>query len=170
MLGSEIAVLIDDDEIFEDPQFIRKAREFIGKTIDSDFVGAVAGYYLQPDDNWLLRRERKAWMRHWDKLDRMKEAFEQIIGHGPRLKGTPFVFGGNMVTHREIFRLIPFDPGVTRGEDINYLINMRMYGYKFFLDNTLTIKHLPPPKPHPTWKQPREDVRRKLQEILTLHI
>ena len=164
VLGSEIAVLIDDDEIFEDPQFIRRAREFIGKTIDSGFVGAVAGYYLQPDGDWFLRRERKPWMRHWDKFDRMNEAFEQIIGHEPRLKETPFVFGGNMVIHREIFRLIPFDPSVTRGEDIDYLINMRMYGYKFFLDNTLAIKHLPPPKPHPTWKQLREDIYRFVRE------
>ncbi|MEA2040377.1 MAG: glycosyltransferase [Thermodesulfobacteriota bacterium] len=164
VLDSEIAVLIDDDEIFEDPQFIRKAREFIGKTIDSDFIGAVAGYYLQPDGDWRLQHERKPWMKHWDKLDKMNEAFEQIIGHEPRLKQTPFVFGGNMIVHRDIFRLIPFDPIVTRGEDIDYLINMRMHGYKFFLDNTLAIKHLPPPKTHPTWKQLREDIFRFVRE------
>lgn len=164
VLDSEIAVLIDDDEIFEDPQFIRKAREFIGKTIDSDFIGAVAGYYLQPDGDWRLQHERKPWMKHWDKLDKMNEAFEQIIGHEPRLKQTPFVFGGNMIVHRDVFRLIPFDPIVTRGEDIDYLINMRMHGYKFFLDNTLAIKHLPPPKTHPTWKQLREDVFRFVRE------
>lgn len=164
VLDSEIAVLIDDDEIFEDPQFIRKAREFIGKTIDSDFIGAVAGYYLQPDGDWRLQPERKPWMKHWDKLDKMNEAFEQIIGHEPRLKQTPFVFGGNMIVHRDIFRLIPFDPIVTRGEDIDYLINMRMHGYKFFLDNTLAIKHLPPPKTHPTWKQLREDTFRFVRE------
>jgi len=90
----------------------------------------------------------------------MNEAFEQIIGRGPRLKETPFVFGGNMIVHREIFTRIPFDPNVTRGEDIDFLINMRMFGYKFFLDNTLSIKHLPPPKSHSIWKQLREDIYR----------
>jgi len=164
VLNSETAVLIDDDEVFEDPQFIRKTREFIGKKIDSDYIGAVAGYYLQPDGNWRLTKERQPWMIHWDKLDRMNEAFEQIIGREPRLKQTPFVFGGNMVIHREIFSRIPFDPHVTRGEDIDYLINMRMFGYKFFLDNTLAIKHLPPAKHHPTWKQLREDIYRFVRE------
>ncbi|MBN2179226.1 MAG: glycosyltransferase [Deltaproteobacteria bacterium] len=164
VFGADVAVLIDDDEVFEDPHFMRKAREFIGKKADSHFIGAVAGYYLQPDGTWRLDRERKPWMVHWDKIDRMNEAFQRIIGREPRLKETPFVFGGNMVIHREIFRMIPFDPHLTRGEDIDYLINMRMNGCKIFLDNTLAIKHLPPPKPHPTWKLIREDIYRFVRE------
>ena len=65
-----------------------------------------------------------------------------------------------MVVHREVFTHIPFDPNITRGEDIDFLINVRMFGYKFFLDNTLSIKHLPPPKPHQVWKQQRQDIYR----------
>jgi hypothetical protein len=164
LLGSDIAVLIDDDEVFEDPTFISKAREFIGGTLDGEFIGAVAGYYLQPDGDWLVKREKTEWTKYWDKIDRMNEAFEQIIGRSPRLKETPFVFGGNMIVHKEIFTRIPFDPNVTRGEDIDFLINMKMFGNKFFLDNTLSIKHLPPPKSHPTWKQLREDIYRFIFE------
>jgi glycosyltransferase involved in cell wall biosynthesis len=159
-MDSDIAVLIDDDEVFEDPGFIGKAREFIGKTINGEFVGAVAGYYLQPDGDWLVECKETAWAKYWDKTDRMNEAFKKIIGEGPRLKETPFVFGGNMIVHRDVFTRIPFDPNVTRGEDIDFLINMKMFGYKFFLDNKLSIKHLPPPKSHPVWKQLREDIRR----------
>ncbi|MCP4668628.1 MAG: hypothetical protein GY849_19980 [Deltaproteobacteria bacterium] len=164
VLGSEIALLIDDDEVFEDPAFIHKARGYIGKNVDKGFVGAVAGYYLQPDGQWRVKGERKPWMAHWDKIDRMNEAFERIIGREPRLKETPFVFGGNMIVHRDVFMHIPFDPNITRGEDIDFLINMRMFGHRFFLDNTLSIKHLPPPKPHPRWKQLREDIYRFVYE------
>ena len=164
VMGSDIAVLIDDDEVFEDPAFMRKAREYIGRTLDGEFIGAVAGYYLQPDGEWRVTRMKREWMHHWDKVDRMNEAFEQTIGRAPRLKKTSFVFGGNMVIHRDIFTRIPFDPNVTRGEDIDFLINMRMFGHTFFLDNTLSIKHLPPPKSHPTWKQLREDIYRFLFE------
>ena len=164
VLGSDIALLIDDDEVFEDPAFISKAREYIGKSMDGGFVGAVAGYYLQPDGQWRVKGERKPWMEHWDKIDRMNEAFERIIGREPRLKETPFVFGGNMIVHRDVFTRIPFDPNITRGEDIDFLINMRMFGQRFFLDNKLSIKHLPPPKSHPTWKQLREDIYRFVYE------
>ncbi len=164
VFDSEIAILIDDDEVFEDPEYLSKAQEFIPRSKDGNLVGAVAGYYLQPDGNWRLSRPKMPWMEHWDQMDRMNEAFEKIIGREPRLKETPFVFGGNMVVHREVFTHIPFDPNITRGEDIDFLINMRMFGYKFFLDNTLSIKHLPPPKPHQVWKQLRQDIHRFMYE------
>jgi hypothetical protein len=49
ILGSEVAVLIDDDEVFEDPEYMSKAKEFIGRTKRGIPVDAVAGYYLPPE-------------------------------------------------------------------------------------------------------------------------
>ena len=164
ILESEIAVLIDDDEVFEDPGFMSKARKFVGSSVDGHEVNAVAGYYLQPDGNYLLNKSFRPWMRYWDKYSKMDEAFERIIGTEPRLKETPFVFGGNMIIHRKLFTNVPFDPQVTRGEDIDFLINARMFGFNFFLDNQLSIKHLAPPKSHPTWMQVREDIYRFVYE------
>jgi len=63
-----------------------------------------------------------------------------------------------------MFQSVPFDPMITRGEDIDYLINSRMFGFSFFLDNTLSIKHLPVPKKHPQWKRIREDIYRFVYE------
>jgi hypothetical protein len=164
ILGSEIAVLIDDDEVFEDPCFMSKAREFIGSSIEGNQVNAVAGYYLQPDGNYLLNKPFLPWMRYWDKYSTMDDAFRLIIGAEPRLKETPFVFGGNMIVHRDLFTTVPFDPHVTRGEDIDFLINARMFGFNFYLDNQLSIKHLAPPKSHSTWMQIREDIYRFVYE------
>lgn len=165
ILGSDIAILIDDDEVFEDPFFIEKAVEFIGEEVkDLGFVGAVAGYYLQQDGSWRLKPKEDRWATYWNSVEKMNEAFNIFIGQGPRLKETPFAFGGNMVIHKRIFQEIPFDPGITRGEDIDFLINMRMFNHKCYIDNTLYIKHLPPPKPHPIWKQMREDIYRFIFE------
>ena len=163
ILDAEVAVLIDDDEVFEDPEFISKAKEFIGRSREGRPVNAVAGYYRQPDGDYHVRATRYPWMKPWDQLERMNEGFDKFIGTGPRLKETPFVFGGNMVIHRDLFS-IPFDPWVPRGEDIDFLINAKMFGFSFFLDNQLSIKHLPPPKTHPTWKRLREDIRRFIYE------
>ena len=99
-------------------------------------------------------------MTYWDRFGCKARAFDQIIGSGPRLKRTPFAFGGAMILHRELFECVPFDPLVTRGEDVDYLINSRILGFSFFLDNTLSIKHLPQPKSHPQWKRLREDIYR----------
>lgn len=164
ILGSDIAVLIDDDEIFEDPEFMSKAKEFIGKNVEGRTVNAVAGYYLQLDGDYHVKKPFHPWMKHWDKFDRMNEAFDKIIGTEPRLKETPFVFGGNMIIHRNLFTVVPFDPNVTRGEDIDFLMNAKMFRFTFFLDNKLSIKHLPPPKTHPLWIQLREDIYRFIYE------
>lgn len=160
MMGSEISVLIDDDEIFEDPSFMDKAIEFIGKESHGDRVSAVAGYYINPDDDFFINREISPWMTYWNKIDCMNRAFKEIISKGPRLKVTPFVFGGNLAIHRDLFTRIPFDPSVPRGEDIDFLINARMFGYKIYLDNQRSIKHVAPPKTSPTWERVREDIFR----------
>lgn len=160
ILSAEAAVLIDDDEVFEDPLFMEKAAMFIGQDIDKEKILGVAGYYLNPDNDFLLKKDIFPWMTYWNKNDCMNRAFMEIIAKGPRLKESPFAFGGNMVVHRNLFKLIPFDPAITRGEDIDFLINARMFGYKIYLDNELSIKHLAPPKSHPIWRQMREDIYR----------
>ncbi|MCD4820323.1 MAG: cyclic nucleotide-binding domain-containing protein [Candidatus Cloacimonetes bacterium] len=101
-------------------------------------------------------------MTYWDRFGRKREAFDNIIGKEPRLKKTPFAFGGAMVIHRNLMRIVPFDPEITRGEDTDYVMNSRIFGFNFYLDNTLSIKHLPPPKSHPVWKRFREDIYRFL--------
>lgn len=164
VLGSEAAVLIDDDEVFEDSGFMTKAKEFIGRDHQGETVNAVAGYYLQPDGGYRVKFDLQPWMRFWDQYERMNQAFDKCIGTEPRLKKTPFVFGGNMVVHRNLFTQVPFDPEVPRGEDIDFLINARMFGFSFFLDNQLSIKHLPPPRSHPVWRRLREDIYRFVYE------
>ncbi len=164
ILGSDLAVLIDDDEVFEDMQFIGRAKEFIGSLVGDRTVHAVAGYYLQSDGDNITTKERSPWMEYWGQYKVMDEGIDRMIRTEPRLKETPFVFGGNMVIHRELFTVVPFDPDVPRGEDIDYLINARMFGFSFFLDNKLSIRHLPPSKSHPVWMQLREDIYRFIFE------
>ncbi len=52
--------------------------------------------------------------------------------------------GGNMIFHKELFSQVGFDPAITRGEDIDYLINARIAGHPFFFNPRLSITHLPP--------------------------
>lgn len=160
ILGNDVAILIDDDEVFGDPKFIDKATEFIGKRFHGKTIDGVAGYYLNVDNTYYDKIERVPWMTYWDRFGHKTEAFDQIIGKEPRIKETPFAFGGLMVIHQNLFKVVPFDPNITRGEDIDYLINAKIFGFNFFLDNELSIKHLPPPKTHPIWKRIREDIVR----------
>jgi CRP-like cAMP-binding protein len=163
VMGAEVAILIDDDEIFDDPDFVDKATEYIGSRFMGQTIDGVAGYYLNAKGTYYDDvPEEIHWMTYWDRFGSKREAFDKMIPGEPRLKLTPFAFGGCMVIHRSLFRSVPFDPRITRGEDIDYVLNARMFGFNFFLDNQLWIQHRPPTKSHPTWQRFREDIFRLL--------
>ncbi|MDO4546192.1 MAG: cyclic nucleotide-binding domain-containing protein, partial [Bacillota bacterium] len=160
ILTADAAILIDDDEVFELPDYVSRAVEFLDDRVYGDIVHGVAGYYLNQKGHYYDDVQPEPWMTYWDRFGSKAKAFDKIIGSQPRLKRTPFAFGGAMTLSKDLFECVPFDPLVTRGEDIDYLINSRMYGFSFFLDNTLSIKHLPEPKSHPQWMRMREDIYR----------
>ena len=164
VLAADAAILIDDDEVFEKADWVERSVEFLGKRIYGDVVYGMAGYYINKYDQYYDDVKAESWMTYWDRFGFKAQAFDEIIGCPPRVKRTPFAFGGAMILHRDMFQSVPFDPQITRGEDIDYLINSRMYGFSFFLDNTLSIKHLPVPKKHPQWKRIREDIYRFVYE------
>ena len=160
LLGAEAAVLIDDDEVFEDPGFLAKVREGLARKHEGKRVLALAGYYLNPDGGYLLRKPQPPWSIHWPKYSVMNSALGEFIGKPPRYKRTPFAFGGNLTLHSDLYSTLPFDTRVTRGEDLDYLMMAMMSGVATVLDNELAIKHLAPPKSHPDWQQLRQDVIR----------
>lgn len=163
VMGAEAAILIDDDELIDDPSFVDKAVEYIGSRFMGQTIDAVAGYYVNAKGTYYDDvPEEIHWMTYWDRFGSKREAFDKIIPKKPRLKLTPFAFGGCMVVHRALFRTVPFDPRITRGEDTDYVMNARMFGFNFFLDNQLWIQHRPPKKSHPTWQRFREDIFRLL--------
>lgn len=155
---SEIAVLFDDDEVYEDPYYLDKVFEDMNSSYDGKPIRALAGYYKQADGGYLLS-PGEWWMAEWPMVRTMNEAFK-IIGEGDRLKRTPFVFGGNMCIHRDVYRKIAFDPNVRRGEDIDYLVNCKFYGIDFILDRELSVRHLPPKSHTPAWQHFRENIYR----------
>jgi len=163
ILGAEVVILIDDDEIFDDPSFVEKATEFVGSRFTGQTIDGVAGYYLNAKGTYYDDvPEEIHWMTYWDRFGSKREAFDKFIPGEPRLKLTPFAFAGCMVIHRALFRTVPFDPRITRGEDTDYVLNARMFGFDFFMDNQLWIQHRPPKISHPTWLRIRQDIFRLL--------
>ena len=163
--GNQYTIFIDDDEVFTDPDFLNKVEESMRCSINGKKIEALAGYYLQPDTYRLDEKKVPQWRApHWNNTTSMNKAFDLIIGQGKRLKPTPFVFGGNMTLSLKVLKKVPFDPRITRGEDIDFLLNLRIHGIPFYLDRELSIKHLPPDSVQPAWKKFREDALRFLYE------
>lgn len=163
LTGADVAILFDDDQIYEDATYLKKATEFIGRQHEGRNVTGVAGYYVNENGAVMVPPADLEWQRIWGNREAMNKAFG-IINESPRLKPTSFAFGGNMIIHRSLFEKVPFDPLVPRGEDIDYLLNARFFGHEFLLDNELWIRHLPPPRCAPPWFQIRQDIIRFARE------
>ncbi len=162
ILGFEIFILLDDDEVVLDRDFHDRATEYIGKTFQGRKIVAKAGVYLQPNGTPFFKDKDVWWKTFLKSKEAMNEAFK-IIELGERIVDTPFAFGGNMVISREVVSEgVCFDPYITRGEDIDFLVNIKSEGYAFVLDTSLKILHLPPKSSNPDWMKLRQDALRLL--------
>ncbi|MDO5329243.1 MAG: hypothetical protein Q4E88_04005 [Coriobacteriia bacterium] len=144
IFGFDSVIFLDDDEVVEDPNFMTNAVYGLGKLTKSGVpIIAKTGYYLNSKGSYLSRHKTYWHDRLWQK----GRAFNQWISKaikGPRLSRSNHVCGGCMALHRQAFMRLAFDPWVVRGEDLDYMLNLRMYGSDIWFDNQLVVKHLPP--------------------------
>jgi glycosyltransferase involved in cell wall biosynthesis len=170
ILGSEAVIFLDDDEVVTDKSFLQKCTEFVGEEYEGKIIGGVTGYYVAPSGSyWLKDNAGEWWKTGWRKRRKMNEVFK-IIEDNTRLKDTPFAFGGNMVLYKELFEKVPFDPYIPRGEDMDMLVNAKMFDFAFLLDNHLRVVHSPEYSGS-RWSEMRQDIyrfaymRKKLQYL-----
>ncbi|MCK9375799.1 MAG: hypothetical protein M0P73_06595 [Syntrophobacterales bacterium] len=158
--GARVLISLDDDEVVAAPDFLATVEADVTELARKHPVFGLAGVYRNADGGVLLPEPAAAWAAAWPKMRWLNAALTDLVLTGPRLKPTPLGFGGNLALPAALFRRLPFDPAITRGEDTDYILNARMFGIPFFLDNTLSIVHLPPDKPHPAWLRLRQDLVR----------
>jgi len=147
VLGYDVIVALDDDEVVEDPGYLTRIRRHAGARFDGRQAAGLAGFYLDATGSNKLRvapgaaGSENVFIR---KSAIMNACTEEIEAQPGDVIATSFVLGGNMTFTRGLFERVGFDPSITRGEDIDYLINARLEGLWFFLDKRLNIVHLPP--------------------------
>jgi hypothetical protein len=144
VMGYTEAIFIDDDEVIESEDFVERGCYGLGKLTRSDIMILVkTGYYIDRKGSYLAS-EKTAW---YDRFWRQGHEFNQWIENamsGSRLSQSNTACGGCLAVHREAYLRVPFDPWITRGEDLDYLLNVRMYGSDVWFDNTWEVRHLPP--------------------------
>ena len=95
----------------------------------------------------------------------MNHVWEKILSSRDRLVLSPMLLGGNLVLHRDLFRQVPFDPCIPRGEDTDYLINASRLGFSLFFDKELRIRHLHPERTEVYFEEElKGDIERFLYE------
>jgi len=143
-LAMDVAIFIDNDEVVEDPNYLKIACEYLGRRWDGKEVLGKGGFYLNPDGSILVASRGPWWRFFWNKTKWMNRVWERILSSKDRLVPSPMLLGGNFVLHRYLFRSVPFDPYIPRGEDTDYLINASQLDYCLLFDKQLQVKHLHP--------------------------
>jgi hypothetical protein len=164
ILGKEVAVSIDDDCVFIDPESIGRIKARMLSDFEGRPINAYCGPYITAKDTVYLDLPTSPHAVYWNVVEVMNEAFRKFIVEAPGMKEAPFAIMGNIAVHREFFSRCPLDPPMRRGEDMDWVMNAHILGERFILDTELTIKHVPPPRPHPTWRPLREDIYRFLYQ------
>jgi len=164
-LAMEAAIFIDNDEVVEDPNYLEIACEHLGRRWNGIEVLGKGGFYLNPDGSILVPSQELWWRFLWNKTKWMNRVWEKILSSKDRLVPSPMLLGGNLILHRYLFRSIPFDPHIPRGEDTDYLVNARQWGFSILFDRQLRIRHLHPRRTETYFlEELRGDIERFLYE------
>lgn len=148
LLGFDSVVFIDDDEVIEDRDFLRKAMYGLGKLTKKGIpILAKSGFYFNSEGNYYSKSQNRWYNHYWQQGRAFNNWITQAMA-GPRLSRSNHVCGGCLALHRETYRRLSFDPWIMRGEDLDYLLNLRMYGSDIWFDNQWSLVHLPPKERH----------------------
>ncbi|MBO4365010.1 MAG: glycosyltransferase [Eggerthellaceae bacterium] len=164
VLGFDSVVFLDDDEIIEDSEFLIKGMYGLGKLTRRGIpILAKTGYYINEEGTYYSMSQDKWYNRYWEQGKAFNAWIDSAMA-GPRLSRSNHVCGGCLAIHKEAFKRLSFDPWIVRGEDLDYLLNLRMYGSDIWFDNQWTLRHLPP-KTASEGRRFRMDIFRWLYEF-----
>lgn len=145
ILGHDAVVFLDDDEVVLAPDFMEKALYALGaETRQRLPILAKSGYFYDREGSPLADAARAGiTQRWWTKRIEFNRWMKKALA-ATRISRSNYVCGGCMALHARAFTRVAFDPFITRGEDLDYLFNMRLFGYDVWFDNAWVVKHLPP--------------------------
>ena len=144
VMGFDSVVFLDDDEVIDDAEFLQKGVYGLGKLTRKGVpILAKSGFYFNSEGSFLSKSQDK-WYNHFWQQGKAFNAWITKAMRGPRLSRSNHVCGGCLALHKEAFKRLSFDPWIARGEDLDYMLNLRMYGSDIWFDNQWCLRHLPP--------------------------
>lgn len=145
VLGHDVVVFLDDDQVVPNGDFLIDALYGLGmKTRQNLPILAKSGYFLDTDGSpYAPQGDLPLRDRFWSKRVSFNQWMHRALST-TRISRSNYVCGGCFALAGEAFTHVAFDPTITRGEDLDYLLNMRMMGYDVWFDNAWCVRHVPP--------------------------
>lgn len=148
VLGHDVVVFLDDDEVALDENFLLDAVYGLGMSNRQGIPILVkSGYFLDKEDSPYADDRKPRWYdRQWSKRAEFNQWMHRALT-GTRISRSNHVCGGCFAVSAQAFSQVGFDATITRGEDLDYLFDLRMYGIDVWFDNQWRVRHLPPEIP-----------------------
>ena len=145
ILGHDAVVFLDDDEVVLSSDFMKRALYALGQQTRQGLPILVKSGYFYDRSGSPLADTGKAGICHrwWTKRIEFNRWMKRALA-GTRISRSNYLCGGCMALHARAFTRVAFDPFITRGEDLDYLFNMRLFGLDVWFDNEWVVRHLPP--------------------------
>ena len=145
ILGHDAVVFLDDDEVVLGEDFLELALHGLAQQTRQGLpILAKSGYFYDRSGSPYARRDKVRWCdRWWTKRQEFNEWMRHALST-TRISRSNYACGGLMALHARAYTRVAFDPYITRGEDLDYLFNLRMFGFDMWFDNAWAVRHLPP--------------------------
>ena len=145
IFGHDAVIFLDDDEVVLGPDFMRKALYALGQQTRQGLpILAKTGYFYDRAGSPLADESRTGIEHRWWTKRAEFNAWMRRALAATRISRSNYVCGGCLALHARAYSRIPFDPFITRGEDLDYLFNLRLHGLDVWFDNRWSVRHLPP--------------------------
>ena len=145
VLGHDVVVFLDDDEVATEGDFLTKAVWGLGSLTRQNlqvlvksgfFVDELGSPYAEPSGEWSEK--------YWSKAADFNRVMERAQTSSSRITRSNHLCGGCCALHAAAFSKVPFDPYITRGEDLDYMLDLRANGMDVWFDNEWYVQANPP--------------------------
>ena len=169
VFGHDVVVFLDDDEVVEDEDFLVNAVFGLGSLTRQNlpilaksgfFVDDLGSPYAEPSEEWTER--------YWTKAADFNRVMERAQTAQSRITRANHMCGSCCALHAAAYTKVPFDPYITRGEDLDYLLDLRANAMDVWFDNAWFVRACPPEEHAPAPSVFMQDVYRWLYEYRKL--
>lgn len=169
VLGHDVVVFLDDDEVVLDEDFLINAVYGLGSLTRQNLQILVkSGFFIDENDSPYAKPTEEWSERLWTKAAEFNKVMERAQGSAARITRSNHLCGGCCALHAAAFTRVPFDPYITRGEDLDYVLNCRAIGLDVWFDNSWFVRLQPPEEAAPVPSTFMQDVYRWLYEYRKL--
>ena len=169
VLGHDVVVFLNDDEVATGSDFLTRAVWGLGSLTRQNlpvlvksgfFVDALGSPYAEPSGAWSEK--------YWTKAADFNRVMERVQTSSSRITRSNHLCGGCCALHAAAFSKVPFDPYITRGEDLDYVLDLRANGMDAWFDNEWYVQANPPEEMAGAPSLFMQDVHRWLYEYRKL--